>query len=81
MNLTVKSKIKTVKKGSLPDDESLDSIKLNENEVEIYGNKDDLKDINDIEADVNLDDITESTDKTLQLKIPKQVKKSEFNEV
>ncbi|MEC5416860.1 CdaR family protein, partial [Staphylococcus hominis] len=76
-----KVKIKTVKKGSLPDDESLDSIKLNENEVEIYGNKDDLKDINDIEADVNLDDITESTDKTLQLKIPKQVKKSEFNEV
>ncbi|MCI2902233.1 CdaR family protein [Staphylococcus hominis] len=76
-----KVKIKTVKKGSLPDDESLDNIKLNENEVEIYGNKDDLKDINDIEADVNLDDITESTDKTLQLKIPKQVKKSEFNEV
>lgn len=76
-----KVKIKTVKKGSLPDDESLDNIKLNENEVEIYGNKDDLKDINDIEADVNLDDITESTNKTLQLKIPKQVKKSEFNEV
>ena len=76
-----KVKIKTVKKGSLPNDESLDNIKLNENEVEIYGNKDDLKDINDIEAEVNLDDITESTEKTLQLKIPKQVKKSEFNEV
>ena len=75
-----KVKIKTVKRVHY-DDESLDNIKLNENEVEIYGNKDDLKDINDIEADVNLDDITESTNKTLQLKIPKQVKKSEFNEV
>ena len=76
-----KVKIKTVKKGSLPDGENLDNIKLNENEVEIYGNKDDLKDINEVEAEVNLDDITESTDKTLQLKLPKQVKKSEFNKV
>lgn len=52
----------------------MDDITLDENEIEIYGNRDDLQDINEIEANVDLNNITESTDQNVQLKLPDKVK-------
>lgn len=59
----------------------MDDITLDENEIEIYGNRDDLQDINEIEANVDLDNITESTDQNVQLKLPDKVKKSDPDEI
>ena len=59
----------------------LDDITLDENEIEIYGNRDDLQDINEIEANVDLNNITESTDQNVQLKLPDKVKKSDPDEI
>lgn len=52
----------------------MDDITLDENEIEIYGNRDDLQDINEIQANVDLNNITESTDQNVQLKLPDKVK-------
>ena len=52
----------------------MDDITLDENEIEIYGNRDDLQDINEIEQNVDLNNITESTDQNVQLKLPDKVK-------
>ncbi|WP_368917826.1 CdaR family protein, partial [Staphylococcus haemolyticus] len=76
-----KVKVKINKKGRLPDGASLDDITLDENEIEIYGNRDDLQDINEIEANVDLNNITESTDQNVQLKLPDKVKKSDPDEI
>ena len=59
-NIARRLKLKLIK-GRLPDGASLDDITLDENEIEIYGNRDDLQDINEIEANVDLNNITEST--------------------
>lgn len=59
----------------------MDDIRLDENEIEIYGNRDDLQDINEIEANVDLNNITESTDQNVQLNLPDKVKKSDPDEI
>lgn len=76
-----KVKVKINKKGSLPDGASLDDITVDENEIEIYGNRDDLQDINEIEANVDLKNITESKDQNVQLNLPDKVKKSDPDEI
>lgn len=40
--------------GSLSNGQEVKDIKLDDNEVEIYGNKDDLDDIDEITARINL---------------------------
>ena len=50
--------------------------KLNENkEVEIFGNRDELQNINEITAEVDIDGISESTEKTVSFNLPKDVTK------
>jgi len=53
----------------------LDNIKLNDKEVEIYGSRDDLQNINEVIAEVDLDKISESTQKTVSFDLPKNVTK------
>ncbi len=69
----VKVHIKTI--GKLADDKELDNIKLNDKEVEIYGSRDDLQNINEVIAEVDLDKISESTQKTVSFDLPKNVTK------
>ena len=45
----------------------LDSIKLEDKEVEIFGNRDELQNINEITAEVDIDGISESTEKQYHL--------------
>ncbi|RIL69401.1 YbbR-like domain-containing protein [Staphylococcus devriesei] len=72
-------KIRT--KGSLPNNKSLDDITLADKEIELYGNRDELQNVSEIEGTVNLDDVTESTEKKVDLKLPSNVKKTEPKEV
>lgn len=53
----------------------MDNIKLNDKEVEIYGSRDDLQNINEVIAEVDLDKISESTQKTVSFDLPKNVTK------
>lgn len=70
-----KVKVKTKAVGSLSNDRELDNISLEDEEVEIYGNKDDLEDIDEITANVNLDNISDTTEKYVKFKVPKDVTK------
>lgn len=70
-----KVKVKTKAVGSLSNDRELDNISLEDEEVEIYGNKDDLEDIDEITANVNLDNISDTTEKNVKFKVPKDVTK------
>ncbi|WP_436957561.1 CdaR family protein [Staphylococcus sp. AS1337] len=70
-----KVKVKTKAVGSLSNNRELDNISLEDEEVEIYGNKDDLEDIDEITANVNLDNISDTTEKNVKFKVPKDVTK------
>ena len=70
-----KVKVKTKAVGSLSNGRELDNINLEDEEVEIYGNKDDLEDIDEITANVNLDNISDTTEKNVKFKVPKDVTK------
>lgn len=70
-----KVKVKTKAVGSLSNDRELDNISLEDEEVEVYGNKDDLEDIDEITANVNLDNISDTTEKNVKFKVPKDVTK------
>lgn len=83
VNLTVKLtdyskkvKVRPQMTGELPDNLKLDDIDLDDKEIEIYGNRNDLDDINSVTAEINLNNITESTKKNVKLKIPKSVSKA-----
>ncbi|MCG7339955.1 CdaR family protein [Staphylococcus sp. ACRSN] len=83
VNLTVKLtdyskkvKVRPQTTGELPDNLKLDDIDLDDKEIEIYGNRNDLDDINSVTAEINLNNITESTKKNVKLKIPKSVSKA-----
>ena len=52
-----------------------DSVKLEDKEVEIFGNRDELQNINEITAEVDIDGISESTEKTVSFNLPKDVTK------
>ena len=70
-----KVKVKTKTTGSLADGKDLAKIKLDKDEVEIYGNREDLQDIDSITGEVNLDDISDDTEKNVDFKLPKNVSK------
>jgi len=70
-----KVKVKTKAVGSLPNDREVDSINLDNNEVEIYGNKEDLEDIDEITASIDLDDVTGTTEKEVEFEVPDKVTK------
>lgn len=70
-----KVKVKTKAVGSLSNGRELDNISLEDEEVEIYGNKDDLEDIDEITANVNLDNISDTTEKNVKFNVPKDVTK------
>ena len=53
----------------------LDSVKLEDKEVEIFGNRDELQNINEITAEVDIDGISESTEKQYHLTYLKDVTK------
>ncbi|GGG96052.1 YbbR-like domain-containing protein [Staphylococcus pragensis] len=76
-----KVKVHVHTEGNLPDDEELDDISLDKDEIEIYGNRETLQDINEVDAVVNLDDISNSTDKKVKINIPDKVKKADTEEV
>ncbi|SCT33358.1 CdaR family protein [Staphylococcus caeli] len=70
-----KVKVKTKAVGSLPNGQEIDNIKVNDEEVEFYGNKDDLADIDDITANIDLEGVTESTEKKVKFHVPDKVTK------
>lgn len=72
-----KVKVNTKQVGSLADDKELDSIELDDNEIEIYGNRNDLQNISSVDAEVDLDGISESTEKTVKIDLPKNVSKAD----
>ncbi|PTK14644.1 hypothetical protein BUZ72_12470, partial [Staphylococcus saprophyticus] len=69
----VKVKMKSV--GSLSNGQEVKDIKLDDNEVEIYGNKDDLDDIDEITARINLDGVSDTTEKKVDFQVPDKVTK------
>ncbi|WP_287176713.1 CdaR family protein, partial [Staphylococcus sp.] len=70
-----KVKVRTKSTGKLDNDRELDNIKLNDKEVEIYGSRDDLQSINEVTAEVDLDGVSESTEKTVKFDLPDNVTK------
>ncbi len=45
----------------------LSSIDLEDKEIEIFGSRDDLQNISEVDAEVDLDGISESTEKTVKI--------------
>ncbi|MGI2244157.1 CdaR family protein [Staphylococcus cohnii] len=70
-----KVKVKTKAIGALPKGKEIDDIKLDEKEVEIFGNRNDIQDIDEITAEIDLDGVTESTEKNVEFKLPDDVSK------
>ncbi|PTK58184.1 hypothetical protein BUZ61_10355 [Staphylococcus nepalensis] len=68
-------KVKTKAVGALPNGKDLDDIKLDDDEVEIFGNRNDIQGIDEITAEVDLDGVTESTDKNVNFNLPEDVSK------
>lgn len=70
-----KVKVKTKTVGSLSNGREVDNIELDNEEVEIYGNKEDLEDIDEITANIDLDDVAGSTEKDITFEVPDKVTK------
>ncbi|MBM7132438.1 YbbR-like domain-containing protein, partial [Staphylococcus lugdunensis] len=68
-------KVRKKTTGKLNENKELDSVKLEDKEVEIFGNRDELQNINEITAEVDIDGISESTEKTVSFNLPKDVTK------
>lgn len=66
--------------GSLADGHQVDKVKLDDDEIEIYGNKDDLKDIDEITGEIDVDNVSEDTEKEVTLKLPKHVTKADSDQ-
>ena len=62
-------KVRTKTTGKLNENKELDSVKLEDKEVEIFGNRDELQNINEITAEVDIDGISESTEKTVSFNL------------
>lgn len=75
-----KVKVKPKLVGKVDKDRKLDHVKLDDEEVELYGSKEDLKDIEEIPAEIDLDGVSEDTEKTVELKLPKGIKKVDPNQ-
>lgn len=70
-----KVKVKTKTVSSLSNGREVDNIELDNEEVEIYGNKEDLEDIDEITANIDLDDVAGSTEKDITFEVPDKVTK------
>ncbi|MDN6181582.1 MAG: YbbR-like domain-containing protein [Staphylococcus equorum] len=70
-----KVKVKTKTVGSLSNGREVDNIELDNEEVEIYGDKEDLEDIDEITANIDLDDVAGSTEKDITFEVPDKVTK------
>lgn len=70
-----KVKVKTKTVGSLSNGREVDNIEVDNEEVEIYGNKEDLEDIDVITANIDLDDVAGSTEKDITFEVPDKVTK------
>ncbi|MDK9866691.1 MULTISPECIES: CdaR family protein [Staphylococcus] len=70
-----KVKVKTKTVGSLSNGREVDDIELDNEEVEIYGNKEDLEDIDEITANIDLDNVAGSTEKDITFEVPDKVTK------
>lgn len=70
-----KVKVKTKAVGSLSNGREVDNIELDNEEVEIYGNKEDLEDIDEITANIDLDNVAGSTEKDITFEVPDKVTK------
>lgn len=75
-----KVKLHVKQKGSLADGKELSSIDLDDKEIEIYGSRDDLQNISEVDAEVDLDGISESTEKTVRIDLPDHVSKADPSE-
>ena len=75
-----KVKIKTKTTGSLANGKEIDDIELSDKEVEVFGNRKELEDVDEIKGEIDLDNISETTDKSLQLDVPDEVSKVEPND-
>ncbi|MDQ7227812.1 CdaR family protein, partial [Staphylococcus aureus] len=75
-----KVKVNVKQKGSLADDKELSSIDLEDKEIEIFGSRDDLQNISEVDAEVDLDGISESTEKTVKINLPEHVTKAQPSE-
>lgn len=74
-NYSKKVKVKPHVVGDLDDNKKLDKIELSDKEVEIFGNRKEIEGINSINADVNVNGITETTNKHVQFDLPDKVSK------
>lgn len=70
-----KVKVKTKTVGSLSNGREVDNIEVDNEEVEIYGNKEDLEDIDEITANIDLDNVAGSTEKDITFEVPDKVTK------
>lgn len=75
-----KMKIKTKTTGSLANGKEIDDIELSDKEVEVFGNRKELEDVDEIKGEIDLDNISETTDKSVQLDVPDEVSKVEPND-
>lgn len=75
-----KVKIKTKTTGSLANGKEIDDIELSDKEVEVFGNRKELEDVDEIKGEIDLDNISETTDKSVQLDVPDEVSKVEPND-
>lgn len=74
-NYSKKVKVKTKAVGSLSNGREVDNIEVDNEEVEIYGNKEDLEDIDEITANIDLDNVAGSTEKDITFEVPDKVTK------
>ena len=74
-NYSKKVKVKPHVVGELDDNKKLDKIELSDKEVEIFGNRKEIEDINSINANVNVNGITDTTNKQVQFDLPDKVSK------
>ncbi|MDK9872926.1 MAG: YbbR-like domain-containing protein [Staphylococcus equorum] len=70
-----KVKVKTKAVGSLSNGREVDNIEVDNEEVEIYGNKEYLEDIDEITANIDLDNVAGSTEKDITFEVPDKVTK------
>ncbi|MDN6611532.1 MAG: YbbR-like domain-containing protein [Staphylococcus equorum] len=70
-----KVKVKTKAVGSLSNGREVDNIEVDNEEVEIYGNKEYLEDIDEITANIELYNVAGSTAKDITFEVPDKVTK------
>lgn len=64
----------------LPNNAKVQNIKLDDDEVELFGNRDDLANIKEVTAEIDLDDVKENTSQTVKFKLPDHVSKLDPSE-